>query len=584
MKFDFGGYATKNDIKCSDGRTIRSDAFKHNDGEIVPLVWQHQHNDPANVLGHALLENRKDGVYAFCNFNETKKGKEGKELVKHGDVKALSIYANGLVQKVKDVVHGSIREVSLVLSGANPGALIDNIVLEHNDGEYTTDATEAVIYTGESLETDAVEHAEAGKTVGDIFNEFDEQQKNVVYAMLAQAAAIADGDDMKQSGIDDEDDEDDEDDDVKHAEGGGKKMKKNVFEKGAVTDDKKDVLSHSDFQTIIEEAKKGGGSLKRAAVDHINGMELEHAGTYGVDNIGLLFPDAQAVTNEPDFIKRDTEWVASLISGTKHTPFSRIKSMTANITADEARAKGYVTGNEKTEEVFALLQRITTPTTIYKKQKLDRDDIIDITTIDVVRWLKSEMRVMLDEEIARAILIGDGREVSSEDKINESNIRPIYKEADLYAPKTLIPVDATVMEKIEAIIRARKNYKGTGRPNFYTTADELTEMLLVKDTTGRRIYKGQAELATDLRVAKIIEVEVMEGIERVDGVDTLSLVGQIFNPKDYTVGADKGGEINLFDDFDIDYNQYKYLMETRISGALTKPMSALIIEQTKVAG
>lgn len=571
-KFDFSGYATKVDLKCADGRVIRKDAFKHNDGETVPLVWQHMHNDPNNVLGHALLENREDGVYAYCLFNDSEAGKQAKLLVQHGDINALSIHANQLQQKGSNVLHGQIREVSLVLAGANPGARIDNVEIRHTDGTYDTDDSEAIIYTGEDLSLEDVEfeHADSedGKTMKDVFDTLNEEQKNVVYAMIAHALG-GNEEEIEQSA-----DEDDEDT-INHSNKGGKgTMKKNVFDSKDDGKEKKNVLTHSQIQAIFADAKKCG-SLKEAF--------LEHAGTYGIDNIDILFPDAQTITNSPDFIKRETEWVAGVLSGTRHTPFSRIKSVTADITADEARAKGYITGNEKTEEVFGLLKRETTPTTIYKKQKLDRDDIIDITDLDVVAWLKAEMRVMLDEELARAVLIGDGRDVLSPDKINESKIRPIYKDDDLYAHKVLIDADADTLDIMDEIVRARVNYKGSGNPVLYTTNTILTNMLLIRDTTGHRLFKTKAEVESALMVSKIVEVEVMENQSRVDGADTIDLIGLLVNLKDYSLGADKGGQVSMFDDFDIDYNQYKYLLETRCSGALTKPKSALVIEKVRAA-
>ena len=546
--FDFSGYVTKNDLKCSDGRVIRRDAFKHDDGVAVPLVWMHQHNEPDNVLGHAVLENREDGVYAYAKFNSSARAEHSKILVEHGDITGLSIYANQLKQSGTSVLHGAIKEVSLVISGANPGAFIDNVSMAHaEDG-----LGEAIIYTGEGVsmehyeeyeEDDTLAHAEEDQTVGQVFNAMTEVQKNVVYAMLAEAIK---GEEKEES--------------VKHSDGGEQFMKKNVFENEM--ENNQDVLSHSDMKSIFESAKQVG-SLKEAV--------LAHAGTYGIDNIDVLFPDAKAIMNEPTWIKRETEWVAGVLGGTHHTPFARIKTATADITADEARAKGYVTGALKKEEVFGLLKRVTTPTTIYKKQKLDRDDIIDITDMNVVAWLKGEMRMMLNEELARAILLGDGREVEDEDKINELNIRPVVKDDDMYAHK--VDIDKTDVENlVENFIRARKFYKGTGTPTFYTTTDTLIDMLLLKDKMGRRLYDTEAALASALRVAKIVEVEVMEGYK----IDNKELLGVMVNLKDYTVGADKGGEINMFDDFDIDYNQYKYLIETRVSGALTLPKSALV--------
>ena len=560
-KFDFSGWATKVNLKCSDGRTIMKDAFKDNDGKSVPLVWNHQHNDPSNVLGHALLQNRDEGVYAYCTFNDSEAGKTGKLLVQHGDVCALSIWANQLKQNLNNVVHGNIREVSLVLAGANPGAFIDSIIMHGQESD-----EEAIIYTGEDIvlshgddkEDKKVEETEKkieiGKeeTVADVFNTLSEKQKNVVYAIIGQALEEGEGSD---------DEEESE---------GGKEMKHNVFDQ---TEEKQDdVLSHDAMNTIISDGKRFG-SLKESF--------LAHADEYGIKQIDYLFPEVKSLNNPPEFIKRETDWVSKVMNGVHRTPFSRIKSSFADITADEARAKGYIKGNLKKEEVFTLLKRSTTPTTIYKKQKLDRDDIIDITDFDVVTWLKSEMRMMLDEEIARAILIGDGRLSSSDDKINEQNIRPIVNDSELYTVRVSVTVaaNATSDDKAKAMIRAavkaRKNYKGSGNPTFFTTEDWLTDALLLEDTMGHRLYKNESDVAAAMRVSNIVTVPVMEGAKGPDGGD---LIGIIVNLNDYNVGADKGGAINMFDDFDIDYNQQKYLIETRCSGALTKPYSALVLE------
>lgn len=549
VKYDFGGYATRNDLKCSDGRTIRKDAFKENDGDTVPLVWHHMHNDPANILGHAVLENREDGVYVYGKFNNTESGINAKALVEHGDINRLSIHANGLVQKGKDVIHGSIREVSLVLAGANPGAFIDNIAIEHSDGSYTEDTSEAVISSGLELDFEDLEmfHEDEpakkseDKTVADVFNSLSEEQKNVVYFMIGQALEAGD---VEHS-----------DDDYFYQ--GGERMKVNVFDKK--DKENRETLSHSQIEAIISDAQKCG-SLKEAF--------LAHTEEYGIENIDYLFPDAKTVTPTPEMIARDMAWVRGVIDGAKHTPFSRIKSTAADITAEEARAKGYIKGNLKKEEVIKLLKRVTTPTTIYKKQKLDRDDIIDITDLDVVAWLKAEMRLMLDEEIARAVLIGDGREVEDPDKINEENIRPIAKDNELYAHPVNLAPNLSGNSLVEAILRARKNYKGTGSPTLYTTEDIITDLLLIKDKIGRRLYPTEAELASALRVKSIVAVEAMETMP--------NLLGILVNINDYTIGADKGGQVSMFDDFDIDYNQYKYLIETRISGCLTKPKSALV--------
>lgn len=575
MKFDFSGYATKNDIKCSDGRTIRKDAFKDDDGTTVPLVWQHLHNEPSNVLGHAVLENREDGVYVYCRFNDTDVAQHAKVLVEHGDIKNLSIYANQLLQKGENVLHGAIREVSLVLAGANRGAVIDNLAMAHADGSEDIIDDEAIISTGLEI---SLEHADKSasksedRTVKDVFDTLNEEQKNVVYAMLAHAIEG-----------DADDDSEDEDPEIAHStkiiKGGTKEMKMNVFDEATKTKDAQGpALTNAQFGAILSDAQKCG-SFRESF--------LAHVATYGIENIDYLFPDAKTVTPSPELIQRNVEWVDSVISGTTHSPFSRIKSTAADLTADDARAKGYVTGALKKEEIVSLLKRITTPTTIYKKQKLDRDDIVDITDLDVVAWLKAEMRVMLDEELARAILVGDGRDAESADKISNINIRPIYADDTMYAHQVVIPVDYDPEEIIDEIVRARKNYKGSGSPSLYVDSDTLTDMLLLKDTTGRKLYPTINELATTLRVAKIIEVPVMENLTRIvkiDNVDTtIKLKAILVNLKDYTVGADKGGAVNMFDDFDIDYNQYKYLLETRCSGALTRPKSAIVVEQI-VAG
>ena len=554
-KYDFSGWATRNDIKCSDGRTIRKNAFKDNDGQTVPLVWNHSHNDPTNVLGHALLENRDQGVYAYCTFNNSELGQTAKELVEHGDVTSLSIYANKLQQNGGDVIHGAIREVSLVLAGANPGAYIDSVMVHGEESD-----EEAVIFTGENI---SLSHAEnepqpeekieeentmaKEKTVQDVFNELTEEQKQVVYALIGQAL---------------EDAQDGEDE-------GDYEMKQNVFDNDEMNSG--NVLSHSDMMDIISDAKRYG-SMKDSF--------LAHTQNYGIENVDFLFPDPENVNMPPTFIERDMGWVQKVMSGVHHTPFSRIKSMFADITADEARAKGYIKGNLKKEEVFTLLKRTTTPTTIYKKQKMDRDDVVDITDFDVIAWLKKEMRLMLDEEIARAILVGDGRLSSSDDKINETNVRPILTDEDLYTVKANITVasNATGSEKakafIDEVIRSRKDYKGSGNPTLFTTEDMVTECLLLEDSMGHKLYKSEAELATTLRVKEIVTVEVMEGVKDKNSHD---VAGIIVNLADYNVGADKGGAVNMFDDFDIDYNQQKYLIETRCSGALIKPYSAIAL-------
>lgn len=564
MKYDFSGWATRANLKCSDGRTIMRDAFKQNDGQKVPLVWNHQHNDPNEVLGHALLENREDGVYAYCSLNDTEAGKTAKLLIQHGDISALSIYANQLKQNMSNVVHGNIREVSLVLAGANPGASIQSVI-QHG----ATMEDEAMIYTGEEL---SIMHSddpkppvekpekpekntdENGETIGDIFDTLNEKQKEVVYALIGEAL------------------------ENNNSEGGDNTMKHNVFDQSE-EQNSENVLSHSEMQTIIEDGKRFG-SLKESF--------LQHADEYGIENIEYLFPEAKSLNTPPDFIKREMGWVQTVMSGVHHTPFSRIKSMFADITADEARARGYMKGKLKKEEVFGLLKRTTTPTTIYKKQKLDRDDVIDITDFDVVAWLKSEMRMMLEEEMARAILIGDGRLPSSDDKINEQNIRPIWKDEELYTIKGIVKGDdsdkaALATEFIDQSVRSMKDYRGSGSPTAYMTSEMLTECLLLKDVNGRRIYSNESEVATAMRVSRIVTVPVMDNQTRKDGGDTYTLQAIIVNLNDYNVGADKGGAINMFDDFDIDYNQQKYLIETRCSGALIKPFSAIVLETKKTA-
>lgn len=582
MKYDFSGWATRNNIKCSDGRTILKDAFKQHDGQTVPLVWNHQHNESANVLGHAVLENRDEGVYAYCTFNDTEAGKNAKLLVEHGDVTALSIYANQLKQKGSNVMHGTIREVSLVLAGANPGAFIDSVI---RHGEFCED--EAVIYTGEELTLqhaddpsdkadekdkkgdDEVDNNE--KTIKDVVDSMSEEQKNVLYALVGQAL---EGKEMAQSAIEENENNIEED-------GGEQEMKHNVFE-GKETENN-NVLSHDAMETILKDAKRYG-SLKESF--------LAHADSYGIKDIEWLFPDAKNVNTPPDFIKRDDSYVQKVMRGVHHVPFSRIKSMFADITADQARAKGYIKGNLKKEEVFTLLKRTTTPTTIYKKQKLDRDDVVDITDFDVVAWLKMEMRMMLDEEIARAILVGDGRSSSDDDKINEMNIRPISRDEDLYCVKAPVAVAAAATEDeiakafIRTVIKSRKEYKGSGSPTLFTTEDVITNCLLLEDKNGRVIYDTVDKLATALRVKEIVPVEVMENAKTMVNKVEKPLMAIMVNLVDYYVGADKGGAINMFDDFDIDYNQQKYLMETRCSGALVKPFSAIAValDQAAAAG
>lgn len=597
MKYDFSGYATRNNIKCSDGRVIMRDAFKDNDHKNVPLVWQHDHMSPDNVLGHAMLENREDGVYAYGCFNDTPSGLNAKELVKNGDVRALSIYANKLKQDGANVIHGAIREVSLVLAGANPGAYIDTVMVHSDGDEETEDAeicfnlnTNPILYHSDDEKdnpnkkdnpdknnnkdenmsnSNGNQGNNSDKTVQDVIDSMTDEQKNVLYYLVGQAA----------NGEIDEGEDD---------------MKHNAFE------DDDEYMAHSvDFSEIIRDAKRCG-SLREAVIEH--GLEdvnyedyLEHGkATYGIDQIDTLFPDFKNINSTPEWVSRNMDWVASVMNGVSHTPFSRIKSVFANITADEARARGYTKGKKKLEEVFTLLKRTTTPQTIYKKQKLDRDDVIDITDFDVVAWLKGEMRMMLDEEIARAILIGDGRSDSSDDRIFPTNIRPIWQDDTFYTIRAQVDTKGMTTEEakteavIKAIIRARKNYKGSGNPVFYTTEDVLTDMLLLENQIGDVKYKTKQELANRLRVSDIVTVEVMEGQTRkgdtakgdvtASATKDLNLVGLIVNLKDYNVGADQGGAVSMFDDFDIDYNQQKYLIETRCSGALIKPYAAISVE------
>lgn len=560
MKYDFSGWATKNNLKCSDGRTILRDAFKHNDGQTVPLVWNHQHNDPLNVLGHALLENRETGVYAYCKFNDTEAGRNAKMLVEHGDVTALSIYANQLRQKGGNVEHGVIREVSLVLAGANPGAFIDSI-LRH--GESSDE--EGVIYTGEQIE---LAHAEEKKeeekevadnkerTVQDVVDSMTEEQRNVMYALIGQAL---EGSDVKHSD--------------ENENGGDEEMKHNVFESENVQGANSNELTHAEMEVILRDAKRYG-SLKESCLQH----GIEH-----IDEPGYLFPEFKNLNKEPDFVGRDMGWVGKVMSGVHRTPFSRIKSLQADIREEDARALGYMKGDLKKEEVFTLLKRTTDPQTVYKKQKLHRDDVLDITDFDVVAFVKKEMRMMLEEEIARAILVGDGRLPDDDYKIMESHIRSIANEEALYAiHHNVVVEDKTDAEaKAKALIReslrARKDYKGSGEPTLFCSESVLTEMLLLEDANGRVIYDSVAKLATAMRVKEIVTVPVMEGAQNLD--KDKNVLGIIVNLRDYNVGADKGGQVSMFEDFDIDYNAQKYLIETRCSGALIKPFSAIVLEE-----
>lgn len=641
MKHDFGGYATKNDVKCSDGRTILRDAFKDNDGSIVPLVWMHQHDDPMNVLGHARLENRKDGVYAYCYLNDSEQAKHAKELVKHGDISAMSIFANRLKQNGGNVHHGVIREVSLVMAGANPGAYIEENSFDHSDGttQYLADG-EAVIYNDNPIsvmihsDTDefdseevedvedveksdeVIEHAnvddekdkeiqngssdskeskeeiDSDETIEEIFDTIPEDIKEVIYAIIGSVAEGEDIDDdmvepaqkaieslnEKQRTVveymigqvaEDSKDEDVEEIDEKEEE---EIMKHNIFD--SETDN--DTLIHAEeMKAALADGEKFG-SMKASFIEH------------GIDDIEILFPEAKTLTPTPDMITRPMGWVTEVLNATRKSPFSRIKSVAANLTKDEARAKGYIKGKKKIEQQFGLLKRVTTPQTIYKKQALDRDDIIDITDFDVVAWIKSDLKMMIDEETARAILVGDGRAVGEEDKISEEHIRPIYQDDDVYTIHYSIDdLDTTtdVNDRsnllVDSAVRSRKDYRGSGNPALYASTDVINDMLLSRDKNGRRMYANEQDLAAALRVSKIVEVPVFEGITRIDeeSKDKFELLGLIVNLGDYTIGADKGGELNFFDDFDIDFNKEKYLMETRISGCLTKPYSAIALEK-----
>lgn len=578
-KSDFSGYCTKNDILCTDGVYIRKDAFKAQDGEQVPLVYMHNHKSVDNVLGHAILENRDDGVYAYGYFNDTPSGEAAKKAVIHGDLNAMSIWANELVKKGTDVLHGSIKEISLVLAGANKGAFIDTVLahgqvmedegivycdsaIEHSD-DNKSDDDPAIVKRMGKISKD--ENKSKGKTVGEIYEAMTEEQKEVVDALVMQAVNDA------TSGNNEKD--------IKHSSLEGESMKTNVFDND--THRSEDTLTHDQMTTILKDGKRYG-SLKESF--------LEHAASYGIDQIDWLFPEDHLIDNPPRFINQDTDWVTQVMSKVHHVPFARIKSMFADITADEARAKGYAKGKKKMEEVFTLLKRSTSPQTVYKKQKMDRDDIIDITDFDVVSWLKKEMRGKLDEELARAFIIGDGRSSAADDKIHEDNIRPVWTDDDLFTIKYAFDAGETDADKAEAFIdacvKARKDYKGSGNPTLYTTEEMLTSCLLLKDANRRRIYKDEKELATAMRVSEIVTIPPMEGQKRtVSGTDndgTFALEGIIVNLNDYYVGADKGGSVNMFEDFDIDYNQEKYLIETRCSGALAVPKSAIALE-TKIS-
>ena len=583
MNFDFSGYATRVDVKCNDGLTIRQNAFKGDDGKQVPLCWQHGHSDVTNVLGHAVLEHRADGVYAHCSFNGTEHAKHARLAVQNGDVNSMSIYATDVVKRSQNVMHGVIREVSLVLGGANPEAKIDNVVFAHDGFEETMD-DEIIIFSGDKFDSlpgvtpTVIAHADTEddpeRTLQDVYDEMTDEQKNLVHYVMQKASEDAEdiddeeAEDIEQSDMPADETAETNDTTINHADSAeeGTSMTHNVFE-SADTKPKGAVLSHSDIKTIFKDGL-AMGSLKEA----VEKYTLQH----GIENIDLMFPDAKAVTNTPDFIKRQTEWVSTVMSGTRHTPFSRIKTLAADITMEEARAKGYVKGNLKKEEFFKLLKRVTTPQTVYKKQKLDRDDVVDITDFDIVVWLKAEMRLMLEEEIARAILVGDGRSNADEDKIKEEHIRPIASDDELYVTTVYAKIDGlNASGVVDAAVLHRKHYKGTGNPTFFTSEDVLSAMLLTKDTQGRRLYSDVSALAAAMRVRDIVAVEIFD--EHPD------LIGIMVNLADYVVGSDKGGNVSLFDDFDIDYNTYKYLIETRLSGALVKVKSAVVIRKVATA-
>ena len=560
-KYDFGGWATKYDLSCSDGRTILKGAFAHCDEKKVPLVWNHTYDSPENIIGHATLVHKDEGVYAYCEFNETPAAETAKNLVKHRDITSLSIYANKLKQSGNKVLHGDIKEVSLVLAGANPGASIQEVLIHGDD----VDASEATIYNDseelemwhadEPEEGEDIQHADDNETVADIYNSMSEKQKMAVAAIIDQLA----------------DSEDEDNEGEENQNGGETDMKHNVFDKN---NNENEELKHSiNFADTLKEAKRRG-SFKDAF--------LAHANTYGIKDIESLFPEAKDIYSNPQFIKRDTSWVGPFMAAIHKSPFSKLKAMYADITADEARARGYIKGHLKKEEVFSLLKRTTEPTTIYKKQKLDRDDVIDITSFDVIAWIKAEMRMMLEEEIARAILVGDGRSAMEDDKIKESCIRPIYNDSDLFTIKYTMGNDPDkAMAFIKACIKSRVDYEGS-MPSLYTTEEMIADMLLLQDTTGRFIYESEAALAKTLRVKEIVPVPFIKGLVRdAQDAQTHTVYGIIVNPSDYTVGADKGGQVSMFDDFDIDYNQQKYLIETRCSGSLMKPKTAIVIEEVK---
>ena len=580
MKYDFSGYATKNNVTCSDGRTILENAFIENDGQDVPLVWQHGHTDPENVLGHAKLENRKDGVYAYCELNNSDAGNHARELVRHGDINALSIYANRLSQKGRDVIHGNIVEVSLVLSGANPGALIDNVALEHSDGSVEDDLSEAIIYTDAELEHASKEQASSDssdeddetdaddETLAEVLDSMSEKQKTAMYAVISQ---LVDADDEsetedEQSEAEHSDDTNDKENTLAHT---------NVFE-GTASDTESNTLSHSQIEAIFADARRPGMTLASSF--------MAHAKDYGIKDPSVLFPDAVKVDREPQRITHQNEWVTTVLNGCKHSPFSRVKTQWSDLTLDTLRAKGYITATKKEDVVYEIATRVTTPTTVYSRSKMDRDDIIDITDFSVVDWIKRNLREALDEELARAILVGDGRQASDPHKVKTENVRPIWTDNDLFSHKVKVGYQDNPTDQaynfIDTARRSRKFFRGSGTPTLFTTNSVVCFLLEMKDTQKHYLYETKEALARVLNVAQIVEVEQMEGLQSdVAGGKKADLWGIITNLSDYTIGADKGGEVTYFENFDIDFNQHKYLYETRVSGALTKFKSALVLER-----
>ena len=580
MKYDFSGYATKNNVTCSDGRTILENAFIENDGQDVPLVWQHGHTDPENVLGHAKLENRKDGVYAYCELNNSDAGNHARELVRHGDINALSIYANRLSQKGRDVIHGNIVEVSLVLSGANPGALIDNVALEHSDGSVEDDLSEAIIYTDAELEhaskeqessdsSDEDDETDADdETLAEVLDSMSEKQKTAMYAVISQ---LVDADD--ESETEDESSEAEHSDDTNDKE--NTLAHTNVFE-GTASDTESNTLSHSQIEAIFADARRPGMTLASSF--------MAHAKDYGIKDPSVLFPDAVKVDREPQRITNQNEWVTTVLNGCKHSPFSRVKTQWSDLTLDTLRAKGYITATKKEDVVYEIATRVTTPTTVYSRSKMDRDDIIDITDFSVVDWIKRNLREALDEELARAILVGDGRQASDPHKVKTENIRPIWTDNDLFSHKVEVGYQDDPTNQAYSFIdtarRSRKFFRGSGTPTLFTTNSVVCFLLEMKDTQKHYLYETKEALARVLNVAQIVEVEQMEGLQRdVAGGKKSDLWGIITNLSDYTIGADKGGEVTYFENFDIDFNQHKYLYETRASGALTKFKSAIVLER-----